>query len=196
MNGVNNAKYQYIISFRLVKPMKRIRFENGTIDEMDATILSILSRDARVSMAELARLLGVSPPTAAERVKRLEEAGIIEGYSARINPAAIGRPITAWLRIRPVPGQLQRVAKVIDELPELVQCDRVTGDDCFVARAHVPSMRDLERLIDKIIPYAMTNTAVVQSSPITPRMPPLPVPSPRLQRLKSKERSTSEAGPL
>ena len=125
--------------------MKRLRYENGEIDAVDAKILSALVDDARVSVAELARLVGLSPPSVSERVKRLEEVGVIEGYSVRINAKALGLPLAAWLRIRPLPGELQRVAGILSKLPEIIECDRVTGEDCFVARAHVRSVEDLER---------------------------------------------------
>lgn len=153
--------------------MKRLGFENRSIDATDARILRILSEDARISIAELARLVDLSAPSVAERMKRLEEAGIIRGYGARIDPAALGLPLTAWLRVRPVPGELARVADILRALPEIVECDRVTGEDCFVARAHLRSVTELERLIDRIIPFAMTNTAIVQSSPVERRLPPL-----------------------
>jgi Lrp/AsnC family leucine-responsive transcriptional regulator len=153
--------------------MKRLAFENSPIDATDARILRILSEDARISTAELARTIGLSAPSVAERMKRLEEAGIIEGYGARINPAALGLSLTAWLRVRPVPGELGRVADILRSLPEVVECDRVTGEDCFVARAHLRSVAELERLIDRIIPFAMTNTAIVQSSPVERRLPPI-----------------------
>lgn len=154
--------------------MKRLGLENKAIDAIDAKVLRILSKDARISTAELARLVGLSAPSVAERVRRLEEAGIIEGYAARINPAALGLPLAAWLRVRPVPGELGRVADILRSLPEIVECDRVTGEDCFVARAHLRSVTELERLIDRIIPFAMTNTAIVQSSPVERRLPPIP----------------------
>jgi Lrp/AsnC family leucine-responsive transcriptional regulator len=154
--------------------MKRLGFENRSIDATDAKILRILSEDARISIAELARLVGLSAPSVAERMKRLEEAGIIQGYGARINPAALGLPLTAWLRVRPVPGELARVADILRALPEIVECDRVTGEDCFVARAHLRSVTELERLIDRIIPFAMTNTAIVQSTPVERRLPAIP----------------------
>jgi Lrp/AsnC family leucine-responsive transcriptional regulator len=154
--------------------MKRLGFENRAVDAIDTKILQILSKDARISMAELARLVGFSAPSVAERMKRLEEAGIIEGYGARINCAALGLPITALLRIRPVPGELARVADILRSLPKIVECDRVTGEDCFVARAQLRSVAELERLIDLIIPFAMTNTAIVQSSPVERRLPPIP----------------------
>ncbi|HZD26276.1 MAG TPA: Lrp/AsnC family transcriptional regulator [Alphaproteobacteria bacterium] len=154
--------------------MKRLRYENGGLDETDARILAALAADARTSMAELARTVGLSPPSVTERVRRLEEAGVIEGYTLRLAPAALGLPIAAWLRIRPVPGQLRKVAEILQGLPEIVECDRVTGEDCFIAKAHVRSVEELEALIDRVMPYAMTNTSVVQSSPVRRRLPPLP----------------------
>jgi len=152
---------------------KRIGSEGEGLDPVDRAILAALSDDARVTMAELARTVGLSAPSVAERVRRLEEAGVITGYRAVVSPSALGLPIAAWLRIRPVPGELERVAGIIRDIPEIVECDRVTGEDCFLARAHLRSLADLERVIDRIIPYAMTNTSVIQSSPVPPRLPPL-----------------------
>ncbi|WP_292058300.1 Lrp/AsnC family transcriptional regulator, partial [Mesorhizobium sp.] len=106
-------------------------------------------------------------------IRRLEDAGVIEGYAARINPKALGLPLAAWLRIRPIPGQLQKVAEILRDIPEVVECDRITGEDCFIARAHVETVEALERLIDKLIPYSMTNTSIIQSSPVPRRLPPM-----------------------
>jgi Lrp/AsnC family leucine-responsive transcriptional regulator len=153
--------------------VKRLRFENGPLDETDRSLLEALNRDARQSVADLARLVGLSPPSVSERIRRLEEAGIIEDYTIRLNPSAVGLPLAAWLRIRPLPGQLQIVAGILKSLPQITQCDRITGEDCFLARAHVRSIGDLEKLIDKIIPHAMTNTSIIQSSPVAPRLPPI-----------------------
>lgn len=153
--------------------MKRLRYENGDLDAIDAGILAALAADARLSVAELARRVSLSPPSVSERVKRLEEAGVIEGYGVKINPAALGLPLAVWLRVRPMPGQLARVAEILRRLPEVVECDRVTGEDCFIARAHVASVEALERLIDQIIPHAMTNTSIIQSSPVARRLPPI-----------------------
>jgi Lrp/AsnC family leucine-responsive transcriptional regulator len=153
--------------------MKRLRYENGAIDETDLKLLDALAADARTSIAELARLVGLSSPSVSERIRRLEDAGVIEGYAARINPKALGLPLAAWLRIRPIPGQLQKVAEILRDIPEVVECDRITGEDCFIARAHVETVEALERLIDKLIPYSMTNTSIIQSSPVPRRLPPM-----------------------
>ncbi len=154
--------------------MKRLRYQNGGIDATDVKILRALSQDARVTMAELARKAGLSAPSVAERVRRLEEAGIVTGYAAQIDPAALGLPLAAYVRVRPMPGQLEKVAEVLNGLEAIVECDRVTGEDCFIAKAHVRSIQELEKVIDQIIPFAMTNTSIIQSSPVKRRLPPLP----------------------
>ncbi|UPK35105.1 Lrp/AsnC family transcriptional regulator [Bradyrhizobium sp. 186] len=153
--------------------MKRLRYENGDLDATDARILDALVVDARISIADLARSVGLSSPSVSERIKRLEEAGVIESYTLTINPKALGLPIAAWLRIRPIPGQLPKVAEILQGLREIVECDRITGEDCFIARAHVQSVEELEKLIDQVIPYAMTKTSIIQSSPVKRRLPPI-----------------------
>lgn len=152
--------------------MNRLQYINGPLDSVDEKILSALAENARITTAALARQVGLSAPSVSERMKRLEEAGVIEGYTITINPASLGRPISAWLRIRPTPGSYKKVMEIIIAIPEIVECDRITGDDCFVARTHVGSMQELEQVIDQLTPYAVTNTSIVQSSPIIPRMPP------------------------
>ncbi len=155
--------------------MKLLGYENGRLDAVDETILTTLVANARTTTAELSRAVKLSAPSVAERVKRLEEARVITGYTTEISPAAIGLPISVWLRIRPVPGQLERVVEIIRGIPEITECDRVTGEDCFLARAHLASVAELERVIDLIVPYALTNTSVIQSSPVERRLPPLPI---------------------
>ena len=154
--------------------MKRLGYENGSLDAIDEVILKTLIANGRTTTAELARTVKLSSPSVAERVKRLEEAGIITGYTAKVSAEALGRPIAVWFRVRPVPGEMKRVAEIIQGIPEITQCDRVTGEDCFLARANLASVADMERVIDLIIPYAMTNTSIIQSSPVELRLPPLP----------------------
>lgn len=153
--------------------MERLRFKYPQLDATDVTIIQTLVANARTSTAEIARSVGMSAPSVTERIKRLEEAGIIEGYTIAVNPEALGLLLGAWLRIRPLPGQLSKVATLIAETPEIVESDRVTGDDCYVAKAYVRSVKELERLIDRLNPYATTNTSIIQSSPMAPRLPPL-----------------------
>ena len=151
--------------------MKRVRYIDGALDALDTAILGALAADARTPMRELAQKIGLSAPSTTERVRRLEAAGVIEGYTVRVNPSAIGLPLAAILRIRPMPGELHRVAEILAAIPEITSCDRVTGDDCFIAKAQVPSVADLESLIDGLLPYASTNTCVVVSTLVAQRLP-------------------------
>lgn len=153
--------------------MKRIGYENSGLDRADAAILASLAANARESTAQIARAVGLSAPAVAERIRRLEEAGVITGYAAQIDPRALGRPLAVLLRIRPVPGELKRVAALLVDLPEITECVRVTGEDCFVARAYVRSVEELEALIDRLNPWSMTTTSIIQSSPVAPRLPPI-----------------------
>lgn len=154
--------------------MKRLRYEDQGLDGVDAAILNVLIENARVSIADLARRVGLSPPSVSERLKRLEEARVITGYSIAVDPAALGLPIAAWIRVRPLPGELTRVVTILQALPEIVECDRITGEDCFLAKAHLRSVEDLEALLDEVIPYATTNTSIIQSSPVPRRLPIVP----------------------
>lgn len=151
--------------------MSFLRNEKIDLDATDVKLLRRLEGDARATIAELARFVGLSAPSVAERLRRLQENGVIQAYETRLDAKALGLPLSAWLRIRPVPGELARVADIVRALPQITQCDRVTGEDCFIALVHVASMAELEQVIDRIIPFAMTNTAIIQSSPVKPRSP-------------------------
>lgn len=133
-----------------------------------------LASDARIATSELARRIGLSAPSVGDRIRRLEEIGVIRAYRAVVTPAAIGLPISAYLRISPVPGAFDTIADIVRESPEIVECDRVTGDDCYIARAHVRSMAHLEALVDRMSGHAKTHTSIVQSTPVTRRLPSLP----------------------
>lgn len=151
--------------------MKRVRYVDGALDALDIAILRALADDARTPVRELAQKIGLSAPSTTERLRRLEDAGVIEGYAVKVNASAIGLPLGAYLRIRPMPGELNRVAELLASTPQVVACDRVTGDDCFIAKALVPSVADLETLINGLLPYATTNTSIVVSTPVAQRMP-------------------------
>ncbi len=125
-------------------------------------------------MSELGRRIGMSSPAVTERVRRLEEAGVIRGYRLDVDPAALGLPIAAYIRIRPNPGQLPRVAELARQIPEVVECHRVTGEDCFILKVHIPAIDQLDRLLDCFLMYGSTTTSIIQSSPVPLRPPPLP----------------------
>lgn len=151
--------------------VRRSGYVDGELDAIDREVLAFLADNARIPMKDLAQKVGLSAPSAAERVRRLEEAGVLLGYTIRVSPTALGLPIGVFIRVRPMPGELSRVAALLASKPEVVQCDRVTGDDCFVAKAFVSSVDELERLIDDLLPFATTNTALIQSSPVPLRTP-------------------------
>jgi Lrp/AsnC family leucine-responsive transcriptional regulator len=151
--------------------MKRVRYVNGALDALDTALLRALAEDARMPLRDLAQRIGLSAPSATERLRRLEDAGVIEGYAVQVNAAALGLPIGAYLRIRPMPGELDHVAALLGAEPQVIACDRVTGDDCFIAKALVPNMAALETLINGLLPYATTNTSIVVSTPVAPRLP-------------------------
>jgi Lrp/AsnC family leucine-responsive transcriptional regulator len=143
------------------------------IDDIDRAILAALAEDARQSLKVLSARVGLTSPSTAERVKRLEERGVIEGYGARVNLAALDYRIQALVRVRPLPGMLQKVDKLIQALPECIENDKVTGEDCFVMRLVVHSIEQLDALLDAISEYAQCNTSIVKSSPVKRRLPPI-----------------------
>ena len=139
------------------------------LDDLDRNLLEILVRDARTSLKELAAQVGLSSPSVSERLRRLEERGVIRAFTVEIDPLALGYTLQAIVRIRPLPGKLHIVQKLIEEIAEFGECDKVTGDDCFVARLFVRSIGDLDGILDRIADKAETSTAI--TTPMTtPRL--------------------------
>lgn len=143
------------------------------LDDMDRQIIGILTRNARISLKELAAEVSLSSPSASERLKRLEERGVIRGFTIDVDPQALGYTLQAIVRITPRPGQFQRVQQMVAEIPQFSECDKVTGDDCLIARLHVRSIDQLDEIVDRIGDKAETNTAIVKSQPLKRRLPPL-----------------------
>ncbi|WP_228431020.1 Lrp/AsnC family transcriptional regulator [Baekduia soli] len=136
------------------------------MDGTDIGLLRELQADARVSLAELGRRVGLSSPAVAERVRRLTDGGVIRGFHADIDPRALGLTLGVVIRVRPAPRQLHRVADLAQATPEVVECHRITGEDCFILRAHVTGVEHLEEVIDRFAPFGQTTTSVMQSSPV------------------------------
>jgi Lrp/AsnC family leucine-responsive transcriptional regulator len=149
------------------------RVTDDLLDDVNRRLLQELQQDGRLSTAELARRVSLSPPAVAERVRRLEQAGVITGYRAVIDPAAVGYPLSAVVRIRPTPRQLPKIADIAREVPEVVECYRITGDDCFLLTLRLRSIDDLEPILDRFVLYGQTTTSIVQSAPVQPRGVPL-----------------------
>jgi Lrp/AsnC family leucine-responsive transcriptional regulator len=151
-------------------------FEANLLDAINLRLLQELQADGRLGMAELARRVGMSAPAVAERVQRLERAGVIAGYHAEIDPAALGYPVAAVVRIRPAPGQLARIPEIARETPEVGECYRITGEDCYLLRIHLRSIDELEEVLDRFTPYGLTTTSIIHSAPVPRRGPPLEAP--------------------
>jgi Lrp/AsnC family leucine-responsive transcriptional regulator len=143
------------------------------VDTTDIELLQELDVDARLSLAELGRRVGLSPPAVADRLERLEEAGVITSYRAEIDPRALGYELAVVLRIRPAPRELKKVAELAQRTPEVVECHRITGDDCYLMKAHVRDVEHMEEVIDRFAIYGQTTTSIVQSSPVPRRGLPL-----------------------
>lgn len=143
-------------------------------DVKNVDLLSLLQSDPRMSISELSRRVKLSAPAVKERVTRLEEAGIIAGYRLDLNPKALGFPVTAFVRIRPMPDQLHKIIALAQSMPEVSECHRITGEDCFILKVHLDALENLDVVLDRFLAFGQTTTSIIQSSPVPPRGPPLP----------------------
>lgn len=162
-----------LLSMSKANAHQNLQIGKSTLDETDARILAALDSDARLSMSELARLVGMSAPSVSERVRRLEAAGVIRGFTVDVDTRAIGYQIRAMVRIRPLPGKLHLVERLIQERPEFVECDKITGDDPFLARLVVHSIEQMDDVLEALSEHAVTSTAVIKGTSVKRRLPPL-----------------------
>ncbi|HEX4249330.1 MAG TPA: Lrp/AsnC family transcriptional regulator [Pseudonocardia sp.] len=144
------------------------------LDDIDRRLLRELSDDPRQSKSALARRVGISTPTATSRVARLERLGVIRGYRLDIDPTALGLSMSAWVRVRPGPGQLPKIAELAQRTPEISECHRVTGEDCFVLRVHAATLQAMEQVLDRFLLHGQTTSALIVSSPVPQRPVPIP----------------------
>ena len=149
---------------------------NGTalLDQVNLRLLELLQQDPRLTMAELARRVGMSAPAVTDRVQRLEQGGVIAGYRLDVDPKALGLPICAYVRVRPGPRQLEKIAELAVATPQVIECHRITGEDCFIMRVHASAIDQFETVLDKFLLYGQTTSSIVQSTPVQPRPLPLP----------------------
>ncbi len=152
----------------------RLQIQELLRDNRNVELLRLLREDPRMGTSELARRVGMSAPAVRERVLRLEEAGVIAGYKLELDPAALGYPVCAYVRVRPAPGQLPKIAALAKRLPQVTECYRVTGEDCFVMKVHLPSLDQLDEILDQFLAHGQTTTSIVQSTPVPARGLPLP----------------------
>jgi len=142
------------------------------LDAVDHKIIAELSTDGRMSFAELGRRTNLSSPAVADRVKRLEQAGVITGYRAEIDPRALGYQLTAIVRVKPAVRQLSKIAELAGEIPQVEECLRITGEDCFYIKLHLGSIEELPTVLDQFLLYGETTTSIVNATPVARRDPP------------------------
>ena len=152
----------------------QLQIDDLLLDARNVKLLRLLRDDPRGSVSEMARRIGMSAPAVRERIQRLEESGIIRGYRLELDARALGYPISAFVRVRPMPGKLAKIGELAERLPQVVECHRITGEDCFVMRLYLERLEDLDPLLDRFLAYGQTTTSLVQSSSVPPRGLPLP----------------------
>ena len=140
------------------------------IDEIDWKILKELQINARITFAELGRRVGLTTPAVIERIRKLEDAGIITGYRVEIDTAKVGLPITAFIRMSITGVDYSHIIEVASESTEVLECHRGTGGDSFIMKVAVADVGHLQTLIDKLTPYGITTTSIVLSSPVKSRV--------------------------
>lgn len=147
---------------------------SGTLlDEEDREILSALSEDSRSSINKLSRLVGLSTSSTAERVRRLEARGVIQGFCVKIDPRALGYLLQAIVRIKPLPGKLHLIEETIKLTPEFVECNKIIGDQCLICRLFLKTIEQLDEILSKISELSETNVSIVKSTFVERRLPPI-----------------------
>jgi Lrp/AsnC family leucine-responsive transcriptional regulator len=139
------------------------------VDNIDIRLLEQLQTDGRMTISQLSEILNLSRPSVAERLRRLQERGIIEGFTARVSPPAVGRDILVIIEISQLNVGCHKFEEFITNDPDILECHRVTGAVSYIMKAAVSSMKDLEILVDRLIPFGRVNSSVVLSSPVIHR---------------------------
>ena len=147
---------------------------SAALDATNLEILRHLTAQPGLAIRELARRVDMSAPAVNERVLRLKEAGVIRREWLEVDPQALGLGVTAYVRVRPMPGGLAKIIKLAQSTPEVVECHRVTGEDCFVVKIHIAALDQLDHVLDQFLAYGQTTTSLIQSTPVPPRLLPLP----------------------
>lgn len=153
------------VNLQIAEPLK---------DARNLELLRLLREDPCMSVSEMARRVGMSAPAVRERIERLKEAGIIKGTRLELDPRALGYPLAIYIRIRPMPGKLPEIPALAARLPQVVECHRITGEDCFIIKAYLDSLDNLDLILDQFLVFGQTTTSIVQSTPVPPRHLPLP----------------------
>ena len=137
---------------------------HSNLDPTDIAMIEILQDDGRISVSELGRKVGLSQPATSERLKRLEDRGIIKAYQAVVDPASVGLGMMAIIRLRTTHEHIKACLKLFAEMPQVIEALRLTGEDCFHLKVIVPSPAHLEGIVDAIARYGSVTTAIVLRS--------------------------------
>ncbi|GCE22930.1 Lrp/AsnC family transcriptional regulator [Dictyobacter kobayashii] len=140
--------------------------DDRLLDETGWSILRELQKDARLSFPELGRRVGLSTPAVAERVRKLEDAGVITGYGAHVDTAKVGLPMMAFIRITTTPQTEASLRALMTDLPELLECHRVTGNESFLLKLVVTSIAHLEQVLNQLMRTGPVTTSIVLSTPL------------------------------
>lgn len=139
------------------------------MDTIDAKLLSLLQHDARMTISELSKQLALSRPSVTERLHRLQEKGIIEGFTAIVSPAAVGRSMLLMIQISDLKVSAGEWEKMIASEQDVIECHRVTGEIGYIIKAAVEGMEGLRQLVDRLMVYSYVNTSIVLTSPVERR---------------------------
>lgn len=148
----------------------KIEEDGKLLDDVNWQILRELQLDARISFAELGRRVGLSSPAVAERVRKLEDAGVITGYHAALDLSKVGRPITAVVLVGNPGDRSDQMLTLLVDMPEILECHRITGNESFVMKIAASSVEHLEHIIRQIEPYGRTTTSLILSTPVPKRL--------------------------
>lgn len=143
------------------------------VDAVDLQLIDALDRNARASLKELASQVGLSSPATSQRLRRLRDTGLVRGFAIDVDLALLGYGMQVLVRVRPLRGKLHIVEKLIRDTPECVECEKVTGEDCFVMRLWVKSAAHLDKLIATFSPHADTLSSVIKATTVKRRLPPV-----------------------
>jgi Lrp/AsnC family leucine-responsive transcriptional regulator len=155
-----------------IEPRKLQEQTFERLDDKDCALIEALQGDARLRVAELARLVGLSAPAVADRLRHLEEAAVLS-FRAEVNPRALGFSLSAIIRVSPNSRKLHLIPDIARDIPEVTECYRITGEDCYFMRVYLRSIDDLEAILDRFTPHGRTTTSFVHSAPVSPRFLPL-----------------------
>lgn len=153
--------------------MNRSRYVTRQLDETDREIIAALTENGRASMKSIGERVGMSSPSVSDRLLKIEDAGAIRGYTTIIDYKAFGYNIVAQLQISAMFGETQKVERLLNETPAVIEADHITGVDCFLARIVVRDTQELQAVVERFQPFAAVDTAILLSSTVAKRLPKL-----------------------